>query len=36
MKKLYEIAATNLKFAQEKGDPKEQPPPTNYNQEIQS
>ena len=25
MKKLYEIAATNLKLAQEKGDPQEQP-----------
>ena len=28
MKNLYEIAATNLKLAQEKGDPQEQPPPT--------
>ena len=28
MKKLYEIAATNLKLAQEKGDPQDQPPPT--------
>ena len=27
MKKLYKIAATNLKLAQEKGDPQEQPPP---------
>ena len=25
MKNLYEIAATNLKLAQEKGDPQEQP-----------
>ena len=28
MKNLYEIAATNLKLAQEKGDPQEQNPPT--------
>ena len=28
MKNLYEIVATNLKLAQEKGDPLEQPPPT--------
>ena len=28
MKNLYEIVATNLKLAQEKGDPQEQPPPT--------
>ena len=28
MKNLYEIAPTNLKLAQEKGDPQEQPPPT--------
>ena len=28
MKNLYEVAATNLKLAQEKGDPQEQPPPT--------
>ena len=28
MNNLYEIAATNLKLAQEKGDPQEQPPPT--------
>ena len=28
MKKLYEITATNLKLAQEKGDLQEQPPPT--------
>ena len=28
MKSLYEVAATNLKLAQEKGDPQEQPPPT--------
>ena len=28
MKNLYEITATNLKLAQEKGDPQEQPPPT--------
>ena len=28
MKNLYEITATNLKFAQEKGDPQDQPPPT--------
>ena len=28
MKNLYEIAATNLKLAQEKGDPQEEPPPT--------
>ena len=28
MKNLYEIAATNLKLAQEKGDPQGQPPPT--------
>ena len=28
MKNLYEIAATNLRLAQEKGDPQEQPPPT--------
>ena len=28
MKNLYEIAATNLKIAREKGDPQEQPPPT--------
>ena len=28
MKYLYEIAATNLKLAQEKGDPQECPPPT--------
>ena len=27
MKKLYEKVATNLKLAQEKGDPQEQPPP---------
>ena len=27
MKNLYEVAATNLKLAQEKGDPQEQPPP---------
>ena len=36
MKNLYEIVATNLKLAQEKGDPQEQPLPQNYNQEIQS
>ena len=28
MKNIYEIMATNLKLAQEKGDPQEQPPPT--------
>ena len=28
MKNLYEIVATNLKLAHEKGDPQEQPPPT--------
>ena len=28
MKNLYEIVATNLKLAREKGDPQEQPPPT--------
>ena len=28
MKKLYEITATNLKLAREKGDPQEQPMPT--------
>ena len=28
MKNLYEVAATNLKLAREKGDPQEQPPPT--------
>ena len=28
MKKLYEITATNLKLAPEKGDPQEPPPPT--------
>ena len=28
VKTLYEITATNLKLAQEKGDPKEQAPPT--------
>ena len=28
MKNLYELAATNLKMAREKGDPQEQPPPT--------
>ena len=28
MKNLYEIAATNLKLALEKGDPQDQPPPT--------
>ena len=28
MKSLFEIAATNLKLAQEKGDPQAQPPPT--------
>ena len=28
MKNLYEIAATNLKLAQGKGDPQEQPLPT--------
>ena len=28
MKSLYEIMATNLKLAREKGDPQEQPPPT--------
>ena len=28
MKKLYEITATNLKLAQEKGDAREQPMPT--------
>ena len=28
MKNLYEVAATNLKLVQEKGDPQEQPPPT--------
>ena len=28
MKNLYEIVATNLKIAQEKGDPPDQPPPT--------
>ena len=28
MKNLYEITATNLKLAQEKGDPQEQQPPT--------
>ena len=28
MKNPYEVAATNLKLAQEKGDPQEQPPPT--------
>ena len=28
MKNMYEITATNLKLAQEKGDPQEQPPPT--------
>ena len=28
MKNLYEIMATNLKLAQEKGDPQEQLPPT--------
>ena len=28
MKNLYEVAATNLKLAQEKEDPLEQPPPT--------
>ena len=28
MKKLYEIMATNLKLAREKGDPQEQPIPT--------
>ena len=28
MKNLYEIVATNLKLAQEKGDPQGQPPPT--------
>ena len=28
MKSLYEITAMNLKMAQEKGDPQEQPPPT--------
>ena len=27
MKNLYEVAATNLKLAREKGDPQEQPPP---------
>ena len=27
MKNLYEVAATNLKMAREKGDPQEQPPP---------
>ena len=36
MKNLYEIVATNLKLAREKGDPQEQPPPTKCNQEIQS
>ena len=29
MKNLYEVTATDLKFAREKGDPQEQPPPTN-------
>ena len=29
MKNLYEITATNLKLAKEKGDPQEQLPPTN-------
>ena len=29
MKNLYEIVATNLKLAREKGDPQEQPPPMN-------
>ena len=28
MKNLYEVVATNLQLAQEKGDPQEQPPPT--------
>ena len=28
MKNLYEVAATNLKLAREKGDLQEQPPPT--------
>ena len=28
IKNLYEVTATNLKLAQEKGDPQEQPPPT--------
>ena len=28
MKKLYDIMATNLKLAREKGDPQEQPMPT--------
>ena len=28
MKNLYEIVATNLKLAQEKGDAQKQPPPT--------
>ena len=28
MKNLYEVATTNLKMAQEKGDPQEPPPPT--------
>ena len=28
MKNLYEVVTTNLKLAQEKGDPQEQPPPT--------
>ena len=33
MKNLYEIAATNLKMAREKGDPQEQPPPTKLQPE---
>ena len=33
MKNLYEIATTNLKMAQEKGDPQELPPPTKLQPE---